>query len=188
MSNIKEIVAELHEVTEEEKTIKKRKEELRAQLFQYADAEQSEFLLPTTTIEVPRSFWVATDISPEEFLASRFPTWDLIDRSYDIPRHVDIFILRKKKEYMPWKYEDGDFSVSKTPIESTPEIDWDTFKAERPDLYERLGKEVVSIEIDEDELFNVLQEDPSVYEVLRRHSKFTKNASQRVGVKPTNAS
>jgi hypothetical protein len=183
MTDIKDVVAHLHELNEEEKQLKSEKEKLRQELFSYADSEQSEFLLPTTTIEVPRTFWYATKLSPQEFLASRFPTWDLISHENDPTRFVDILVLRKKKEFMPWKYEDEDYSLSKTPIEPTPEIDWDTLEQERPELSKRLKQAKVIYEINEEELNNVLQEDPTVYEVLRRHSTFTKTPSQRVGVK-----
>lgn len=180
-SHVENLVSDLYHVTSQEKELKTRKEELRDELFGIANSEQPESLLPTSTIEVPFGFFDKTGMTYTEFLDSRFPTWDLQD--YKVKESSVVFILRKGKSYMPWKYEDEYYKLSKSPVEPTPEIDWDTLKAEREDLFTRLAKEKIVYEINEKEFNKLLQEDPTVYEILRRHSKFTRAVSQRVGVK-----
>lgn len=180
-SQIENLVSDLYHVTTQEKELKARKEELRDELFGVANREQPEHLLPTATIEVPFEFFNTTGMTYDDFLKSRFPTWDLQD--YEVKDNSVVFILRKGKSYMPWKYEDDYYKLSKSPVEPTPEIDWDTLEIERPDLFGRLAKEKITYEVNEEEFNKLLQEDPTVYEVLRRHSKFTRAVSQRVGVK-----
>lgn len=181
MSNLENLVSDLYHVTAQEKELKVRKEELREELFKIADNEQPEHLLPVSTIEVPFEFFDKTGMTYEAFLQSRFPTWDLQD--YQVTETGVVFILRKGASYMPWKHEDEFYKVSKSPVEPTPELDWDTLATELPDLFGRIAKEKITYEVDEAEFNKALQEDPTVYEALRRHSKFTRATSQRVGVK-----
>lgn len=181
MTDVSDLVAKLLEVTEEEKEVKARKEELREELFAYADEQQPEHMIPLSTIEVPFSFFDVTGMDYEVFLISRFPTWDLKD--YKLVENGVVFILRKKRSFLPWKYEDDSHKLTKSPTEPTPEIDWETLKAEQPELFTRIAREVVTLEIDEEEFESALKEDPTLYDVLRRHSKFTRAASQRVSVK-----
>lgn len=184
MSNhVENLVSELFHVTEQEKELKARKEELRDELFGVAQSEQADHMLPSTSVEVPLTFFDRTGMTYESFLESRFPTWDLQAKEIDWDKDSIVFILRKNKHYMPWKYEDEYYKLSKSPVEPTPEIDWDTLRAELPELFDRIKQEKIVYEVNEVEFNKALHEDPTVYEALRRHSKFTRATSQRVGVK-----
>jgi hypothetical protein len=62
------------------------------------------------------------------------------------------------------------FKVSKDVAEYTPEIDWETLKSERPDIFKKLAVKRTHYDVNEaalEELF----EDPEEASVLQRHLK-----------------
>jgi hypothetical protein len=172
-------------MTKFEKEFKKQKEELRAELFAYAasDYEGKEYLLPITTVTVPKTFWYTTDMDPQEFLASRFPTWDLQYSEEDPITYETTFILRKKPEYMPFSYEDDNLKLSKSSTEPTPEVDWETLKQEREDLFEQIVQETVVYELNGDRLQELINEDKETLAIFQRHTRYTRDPQQRVSIK-----
>lgn len=183
--SLRSVVYNLKLITEQEKQIKKEKDELRAQLFDYAvqDYDGKEYLLPTTTITVPTSFWVSTGLTIQGFLDRSFPTWDLISCDTDDARCLATFVLRKKPLYMPFKYENDEVKLSKTAVEPTPDIDLETLKAETPTLFEKITSQRVIEELDGEKLQSALAEDPEVHSVLMRHTVYSREPQQRVGIK-----
>jgi hypothetical protein len=182
---IDDVVEQLAEITSLEKEIKSKKENLRSELFEIGadDYEGKEWLLPTTTITVPKEFWVRTNLTPDEFIASRFPTWDLESREDDVTMFTTTFVLRKKPLYMPYKYENDNYKLSKSVTEPTPEIDWETLKAEDSQIFDKITKEVVIYELDGEALEELMAEDDSIIPFLTRHTMYKREPQQRVGIK-----
>jgi hypothetical protein len=153
------------------KKLEESKKALRATLFQYADKsyDGKEYLLPQTSIIVEERFFKMTGMTHEEFAKSRFPTWDVvyISPSFD----VVTFVFKKKREYMPFGWEDEETKISRSVSEYTPEIDWYSLSALEPELFRTIGKEVTSYELDEEKLAEIVASDPSVKERLMIHTK-----------------
>lgn len=179
------VIQDLKKINEDEKKLKADKENLRTELFKFAtqDYDDKSYLLPTTTISVPLEFWERTGLTETEFLSSRFPTWDVEEAEYDDLAMRTTFILRKNPFYMPFKFEDDEFKLSKTTTEPTPDIDWITLAAERPDLFDSLAKPVMTYELDGEELERMIAEDPEIISVLTRHTRYNREPQQRVGIK-----
>ena len=180
-----EVLVELNKVTEEEKQAKLKKEELRAQLFDFADEdyEDKEYLLPTTTITIPYEFWFTTGFEEDGFFESRYPTWEVIGREESVTRLSTTYVLRKKPRYMPFAYEGEELKLTKSVTEPTPDIDWETLEAECPDLFNKIVTEVVKYELDGDALLEAIEENPEVVAILQRHSYYTREPQQRVAIK-----
>lgn len=185
MTELNEVVKELKSLNDLEKEIKAKKDNLRAELFDYGvqDYDGKEWLLPTTTITVPKTFWLTSIMTPKDFIESRFPTWDLLSVEEDPAMFITIFVLRKKPLYMPYKYEDDNYKLSKSVTEPTPEIDWETLTAERPDLFDKLAKPVIHWELDGEVLEEMLKEDDELRSILTRHTKYNREPQQRVAIK-----
>jgi len=183
--DLAEVVYELKTITEKEKEIKKEKDSLRSKLFQYGVNwyEGREYLLPTTTVTVPDSFWKLTGMDSETFLASRFPTWDLISVESIPSLNQTVFVLRKNPIYMPFSWDDDEIKLSKTVTEPTPEIDFKTLAEARPDLFKKITREVVTREIDGDALEKEIADNPETISVLLMHTKYMREPQQRVGIK-----
>ncbi len=153
----------------QEKKVKESKDKVRGQLTgairdSFAEAEH---LLPTLTETIPNTFFEDTALTHEQFLGSRYPSWNLIKT---IPgRNETTFILRKRPEYMGKVIELEDAKVSKIAVEYAPEIDWVTLEKEFPELAKRLSKEVVTKVIDDDALEQEAKDNPELFAVLRRH-------------------
>lgn len=182
MSNYtKQLVQNLMRVRQEIKTLQKEEDTLRSVVVEDAieEWEDRQDLLPTTTISIPDEFWDKTGfVSVFDFVESRFPTWDLIDSHEDHGALTTILILRKRPEFMPFLFEDDDVKLSKVAVEATPEIDEETLKAERPDLYNKIFTPVTVMQLNEEELQKAIEEDPEVPSILMRH-QFTKRAPQQ---------
>lgn len=134
---------------------------------------QNEAILPVRTIEVPDEFFEKTGMDELAFVLSRFPGWQVEHR--DKKEGSTIYVFRKDPNYMPDSVEihEGEITirVSKEVSDYTPEIDWDTLKQERPDLYKRLAKRRMVLEVNEGEFNKMVEEDPHEMAVLERHLK-----------------
>jgi hypothetical protein len=136
-----------------------------------------EHLLPVQTIEIPQEFFERTGMSEQDFVASRFPGWQVEHVEKNISTGMHTFILKKDKRYIPsvveTTYGDGKIRVSKEIMEYEPEIDWDTLAAEDPELYEQIcyEEEVVVQQLDEQTFEQLIEESPEVLEKIRRHLK-----------------
>jgi hypothetical protein len=176
-------VTDLMQTRNEIKRLKKLEDELREIVVTSGvlSWEGREHLLPTTTISIPDEFWETTKFeSVEDFVDSRFPTWDLIDKHEDHGALSTILILRKKPEYMPFIYDDDDVKVNKVSVEPTPEIDQETLMAERPDLYRQLFKPVTVMELDEQALSDAIEQDQEIPAILMRHQFSSRAPQQRI--------
>lgn len=185
MTDLATLAARLKKLSDQEKDIKAEKDGLRSELFNYGakDYEGKEYLLPTTTITVPKIFWHTTGFTEFDFIRSRFPTWDIEVAEYDDLANTTTFVLRKNPLYAPFKYEDDALKLSKSVTEPTPEIDFESLKAERPDLFDKITKEVISLELDGEALEAAIAEDQEVVSILTRHTKYTREPQQRVAIK-----
>lgn len=180
-----EILAELNEVNKLEKELKVQKETLRKQLFEIAadSYKGKEYLLPITTVTIPKEFWYTTGLPPDEFLLTRYPTWDLTHTEDDPMLQATTFVLRKKPEYMPFSFDGESLKVSKQSTEPTPEIDWETLEAEQPQIFEKVAKKVVHLELNEDAIPELQKEYSDFTSILQRHVKVTREPQQRVSIK-----
>jgi hypothetical protein len=185
MSELDGLMERLARLNRLEKSIEEKKKEARAELFIVAeiDYEDKRHLLPTTTVTVPKKFWEKTGMTEQDFLDSRFPTWEIEHAEYDDVAGETTLILRKKPLFMPFSAEGDEYRLSKTTTEPTPDVDWETLSAERPDLFKKLAKPVTTFELDGDKLLELMEDDRSIQSVLMRHTKYTRQPQQRVSVK-----
>lgn len=130
----------------------------------YAEAEH---LLPTLTETIPNTFFEDTALTHDQFLDSRYPSWDLIKK---IPGRVETtFVLRKKPEHMGKVIELEDAIVTKISVEYSPEIDWVSFEKEFPELANKLSKEEVRKVVNDEALEQEAKDNPELFAILRRH-------------------
>lgn len=176
---LQQIAMDLFDISEEEKTNKKQRSELKEEFFRLLeyDFKGRDHILPVKTIEVPDSFWQSTKMTKDEFARSRFPGWNVEHVEKDITTGMTVFVLKRDPHYIPGiveisnEYDDGDttIKVSKEVAEYTPEVDWTTLQQERPDLFERLSKPVITLELDDNELEKIANEQPYELATLERH-------------------
>lgn len=124
------------------------KKKIRAELFQEADEHFAEkhWLLPMTTWLVPWEFFERTGMSREDFVKTRFPQWN-VESSREDPEGI-VYVLKKKKEYMPWSYSDDEYEISRSVAEITPEIDWESMEKVEPEFFAMFAKPVQTYELD----------------------------------------
>ncbi len=128
---------------------------------------EAEHLLPTLTETIPNSFFEDTGMSHERFMATRYPSWNLIKLIEDDEETT--FIFRKRPEYMGKVIELEDAKVSKIAVEYAPEIDWESLGAEYPELAEKLSKEEVRKVVNDEALEQEAKDNPDLFAILRRH-------------------
>lgn len=174
---LKKIARDLFDISEVDKHNKKEREELKQEFLRLLehDFKGRDHVLPVKTIEVPQGFWTATSMTKEEFVQSRFPGWNVEHVEKNVSTGITVFVLKQNPHYIAGVVEiqtdNGLVKVSKEVAEYTPEIDWDTLRNERYDLFERLAKPVISLELDEDELGLIAVEQPEELATLQRHMK-----------------
>lgn len=174
----KNLARELMWATEEQDQSKKHREEIRDEFLRVVNEEfkGKDHMLPVKTIEVPDTFFETTNMTEEDFAASRFPGWNVEHVEKNIAKGYTVFVLKRDSSYLPKVIEtdDGENSViraSKEVAEYVPEIDWETLTAERPDLVEKIGKKKLIYELDEQGLESLSVEDPEELATLERHMK-----------------
>lgn len=169
------LAQQLTEVAEEEKAVKKNRSDLREEFFRLLDHEQrgQEHLLPVITVEIPHDFFQNTGLSKEDFARTRFPDWDVEHVEHNIATGMLVFVFRKNPHFVPRSVEiedsQGTVRVSKDVAEYSPEIDWETLQKDRPDLYQKLAVPVVSHELNERALEQLINETPEEVATLQRH-------------------
>lgn len=172
---LQEIARKLYEAKTIEKEADGVVKELRDEFFRLYDEEfrGKDYLLPVKTVEVPAEFFARTGMSQDEFISSRFPGWEVEHVEYNTALARRVFVLKRDPKYISGVIEvdDGDkkLRVSKEVSEYTPEIDWTTLKAERPDLFDKLAQPITSYEIDETEFEKLVNESPEELATLQRH-------------------
>lgn len=174
---LQQIARELYDskITEKEAGVVTK--ELRDEFFRLHDEEfkGKDHLLPVRTIEVPDEFFYTTQMSKEDFISSRFPGWNVEHVEYNTALNKNVFVLKRNPKYISGVVEvdDGEkiIRVSKEISEYTPEMDWDTLKQERPDLFEKIAQPVTSYEIDEVGFEKLVNESPEELATIQRHMK-----------------
>lgn len=169
-----QIAKELYQAREQERKIKSRVDELKDEFFKLAEDEYAhkDHMLPVRTIEIPDNFFIRTGMTHQEFVETRYPGWNI--------EHVEntsgmvVFILKRDPSLMPVTVSVDGVSVTKTPIEYTPEIDWDTLMRERYDLYKQIAKVTMKIEVDETRFEKLIEENPMEMNTIARHMKVKK--------------
>jgi hypothetical protein len=161
------------ELTSRIKELEAEKKSIRQKLLKFANDsyESKEYLLPQTSIAVPLHFFELTSINYEDFLSSRFPAWDLLSQSENDDEVV--FTLRKKREYMPFGWEDESNKIARSISESTPEIDWSSLSLVEPDLFSEIVKETTVYQLDEERLSQIIAEKPEVVDIIKIHTNHT---------------
>lgn len=174
---LQEIAKGLFEASEDEKEAKKRREYLRDEFFRLAEAEfhGKDHILPVKTIEVPDEFFARTGLTKDEFVKSRFPGWKVEHCEKNVAMSHTVFVFKKDPSYIPTvvdvEVDDQSIRVAKEIAEFTPEIDWDTLRKERPDLFKKLARRKVVYELNDQELENLTVETPEDLATLERHLK-----------------
>lgn len=171
---LQKIARDLFDISEEEKQSKKNRSDLREELFRLLEYEFQgrDHILPIKTVEVPETFWEATGMSKSEFVQTRFPGWNVEHVEKNIITKQTVFVLKRDPRYLPGVVELEDdplIKVSKEVAEYTPEIDWTTLQQERPDLFEKLAKPKVVLELDDDALEKIANTEPEELATLERH-------------------
>jgi hypothetical protein len=173
---LKQVARQLSEAADRQRESEKEKSDLRDEFFRLVEEgfHEKDHLLPVKTIEVPDTFFKATNMTKAQFVSSRYPGWDVVHCERKVDKFVTIFVLKKNPDYLPYveevEYADGrKIRVSKEIAEGTPEIDWETLRAERPDLYEKLAKTVEQIVLNDDALEELADNEPEELATLERH-------------------
>ena len=171
---LEQTAQEYYEVDREIKELEARKKRLRDVIFEQADESYNDkdYLLPTTSVVVPKEFLEQAGLTAGDFLDTRFPAWNLMSTTEQGDSLV--FVLRKKREYMPFVYEgvlnddEVGYGITRTPSEATPSIDWDLLKKLRPEMFDALAEPVISYELREAKLNELHSIDPEgVISMLR---------------------
>lgn len=171
------LARELERVSNEEKEIKKRRSELRDDFFRLADHDwnKNEHLLPVVTINVPEEFFKRTGLSKREFIATRYPGWNLEHDEYNTALFNHTFVLRRDPKFISREItiEDGEdtLKISKEISEYTPDIDWETLRNDDPVLFEKLATPVEQYTLNEESLEQIMNESPDDLATLQRHMK-----------------
>lgn len=179
---LRDVAYSLVDATEKEKQAKQLREQAREEFFRMADEmwRSKEDLVPVQTVEVPQDFFVSTGLTQEQFMETRYPGWDIEHVELNPATMKRTFILKRNIRYLPrlvevkeWPEDTNSpiFKVSKDVAEYTPEIDWETLKAERPDLFKKLSVRKTTYELNEKALEELFEGDPEEASVLQRHLK-----------------
>jgi len=157
--------------------VEDRRDETRKEFFRLVtdNFRKKEHLLPVRTIEVPDGFFDKTGMTRFDFVMTRFPGWMVEHCERNTATGITVFVLKKDPHYMPdtidVEDDEGTIRVAKEVSEATPEIDWDSLQKERPDLYEKLAREKVVLEVNDEALEKMVTEEPEDMAVLQRHLK-----------------
>lgn len=173
---LQQIALDLFDISDESKKAEKNRELLKSEFFRLLDLgyKGRANILPVKTIEVPDEFWIKTGMSKEEFVETRFPGWKVEHVEKNISKDQTVFVLKQDATYLPAVVEvesvDGQkIKVAKEVAEYTPNIDWDTLNAERPDLFEKLAHFKTVVELDDAALERIALETPEELATLERH-------------------
>lgn len=175
-----DIARKLFEHKAREREYSEETKELREEFIRLHDdgIKGKAFRLPVKTIEIPGEFWDRTGMSMEDFIATRFPNWDVEHIERDISTGKTTFVLKQNYKYVSGVVDVNDtedenkiIRVSKEVSEFTPEIDWDSLRRERSDLWERLADPKIVYEINEDEFDKLVENNPEELATLQRHMK-----------------
>ena len=136
------------------------KKQIRAELFQEADEhfEKEHWHLPMTSWLVEWDFFEKSGLTPDEFVKTRFPQWD-VQSSKKTDEGI-VYVLRKKKQYMPWSYENSEYEISRSVAELTPEVDWETMEKVEPEFFKMFAKPVETYELDVDTFNKYMNKHP----------------------------
>lgn len=163
------------------KYLDEKKREVREGFFEIADSNIEEYQRPTTTIALPKDFFEKSGLTQEKFLQTRFPSWELDAEQSDDEEIV--FILKKRKQYIPWNTTtaDASYEISRSISETTPEIDWSSMMKVDGDLFKQFHKIVPRYELDTEAFQHYMAENPQfdAQGFLARHT-IHKNPTLRV--------
>jgi hypothetical protein len=177
---LKHLSDEIFKIAEEIKEMTKDKDAHKTDFFELVEDEfkGKSYLLPIRTVEVPDEFFDLTDMSYEQFCDSRFPGWDIEHMEKNIVDGKTTFVMKKNPGLMGQVVETDTTITTKSIVEYGPEIDWDTLKMERPDIFDGIVKTVESYEVDEEKFANAVKDEPELLSVLERHMKVKKPSTK----------
>lgn len=181
---LQRVARQFYDTKSVERETGKQADELRKEFFRLHDEQfkGKDYLLPVKTVDVPDEFWHSTQMSKEDFVSSRFPGWNVEHCEYNTALGRTVFVLKRDPQYIPGiveLYEEDNegnhlIRVSKEISEYTPEIDWETLKQERPDIWEKIAQPITSYEIDEEGFEKLVEESPEELATIQRHMKVRK--------------
>lgn len=181
MTDLSFLAYRQHRLSKLLKALDEMKKKVRAEFFQEANEfyQKEHWHLPTTTWLVPWDFFDKTGMSREEFVKTRFPSWNVISSKEDDEGVV--YVLRKKAQFMPWSYQSDELEITRSVSEMTPEVDWDSMKKVEPELFEKFAKEVMSYELDAD-AFNEYQNQNPQFSGMDFLTRYTKHKAPTLRV------
>ncbi len=164
---------EIASTTKEIKELEGQKNSNKQEFFDLVEDEfrGRDYLLPIRTVDVPDVFFDKTDMGYEEFCDTRFPGWDIEHIEKNIAEHKTTFVMKKSPKLMGQAVTTDTVVVTKSVVEYGPEIDWETLKKERPDLWDAISKDVTHQIVDEERFTEALTEEPELLSILERHMK-----------------
>lgn len=181
--SLAEVTTELAAVDRKLKATEKTRETLRAEFFFCATEQIKMEPLAKRVLTLPKAFFHLTKMGFEDFVTSRYPTWRL--ENYESLPGTDTFtlIIEEDPEYVPYEYINDRTRevVSRQVASSSPQIDTETLKMERPDLWEKIMKPVITYEVNDEALTTAVVEDPSIVAVLQRHYCYPRKPSKKLG-------
>ena len=132
--------------------------------------------IPQRRVEIEKEWFTKMEITEDEFLETRFPSWELVDRKEHFG--LVVFLLKKDIDYMPYTFTNVDLgkTLGKQIQEYDPTIDWASLHKDNPEVFYIIAKEVTFYELDEEALHDLLQTNPEVLELLSRHMLYRKPA------------
>lgn len=141
------------------KKIEALKKQVRLEFFEAADGsfEEQIHLLPMTSISVPQKFFEATGMSHADFLGTRYPSWSQTAISEEDGNVI--FVLRRKRDYMPFTHVTDDLELARSVSETTPEIDWDSMEKVEPDLFKAFAEPVTTYTLNTESFNRLVSED-----------------------------
>jgi len=174
---LKHLGREIDRLSKLEKEIKIHREVVRDEFSRLVQDEvkDKEYLQPVKSIEIPDEFFHSTGLSKEEFVASRFPGWNVEHLEKDIAKNTTSFVLRRDPNYIPYSIvvdedEESELRVSKSIAEYNPEIDWDAMMASDPDLFEKIAwPKKIEYEMNEEEFKKLIEEEPEILAEIQRY-------------------
>lgn len=169
--SISEIARELKKVDVLRKEVEARRSFLRDEFFNEATGHVRTSSLPRKVVVIENSFWARAELNETHFFVTRYPSWRVVERKSNEVEAT--YILERDPSFVPWSFTDEETNivVARQIVEATPEIDWVTLHKDRPDIFDRISRPKVIIELDEEGFGKATEEFPELPEVISRHLK-----------------
>lgn len=175
---ITHVAKELAQYAEEERKVKALRDDAKEEFYRLIRDRHKRDILPVRTIEVPDEFFAVTGLSYEEFVETRFPGWLVEHVEKNIALNRTVFVLKRDPEYLAdgvdITVDNKRLRVSKVVAEYTPEVDWESLRAEDEKLFDKLAQPQLTYNVNEEALERMMEEEPHELAKLQRHMRVRK--------------